>query len=393
LLADLGIAVTVWRLIHDEGVPAAAGLATDEALMLRYARDHEPAEEAATMRLYTYRPHCALIGRYQDLEAEVDIDACRRRGIEVARRPTGGGAIIMGPGQLGVAVTTRAPAGIGPRDLLRQYAGGIVTGLARLGVAARFRGKNDLEVAGRKIAGLGLYVDDRGALLFHASVLADLDVSLMLSVLRIPGAKLADKGAARVHERVTTVSRECGRRFAGLDLRDAIAAGVRETLGVTLARSRPVERERARAQALMAERYGAASWTRGRIAGPGARGTAVLKTPAGLVRVYAGVQGDSLSSVMLAGDFSIMPPGLLALEAALRWCRAAPSRIAAVAREVLQDGELGIDPGEVASAIWAAAQSALQRTGEAAPVRLSGSCYFPERADAASEQLAREVPA
>ena len=66
----------VWRLLTDDGVGAAAGLALDEALMSSYSRD-EP-ERPPTLRLYSYRDHCALVGRYQTLEAEVDLAACRR---------------------------------------------------------------------------------------------------------------------------------------------------------------------------------------------------------------------------------------------------------------------------------------------------------------------------
>ncbi len=369
--------MSLWRLITGDGAGAADGLAVDEALMLHYGRDEEPPCEA-TLRLYTYQPYCALVGRYQHLEAEIDLDACRRLGLEVGRRPTGGGAILMGPSQLGVAVTTRAPAGIGPRELLRRYAGGIVTGLARLGVQARFRGKNDLEVGGRKIAGLGLYVDDRGALLFHSSVLADLDIELMLEVLRIPGTKLADKGIERVQERITTVSRETGRAWSGAELREAIAAGFRETLRVELARSALDIPEQRRARELVSERYASPAWLAGRSDG-GSRGTSALKTPAGFVRVYAGVQGDVLSSVMLAGDYSVMPPGLLRLEAALRWSAAQPERIAEVARRELDGDELGVGPDKIAAAVWSAAERALERAAGAAPVRPEGSCYFPEQ--------------
>lgn len=162
-----------WRYITADGVGAAEGLACDEALMTPYGRggDGAATQTPATLRLYTYRPHCALVGRYQSVEDEVDLERCRELGVEINRRPTGGGAIIMGPGQLGVALTARAPADETPRATLKRYAAAVIAGLAALGVAAGFRSKNDLEVGGRKIAGLGLYLDPLGALLFHASVL------------------------------------------------------------------------------------------------------------------------------------------------------------------------------------------------------------------------------
>ena len=49
------------RLITDEGAGAAEGLALDEALMARYARG-QPGQPP-TLRLYTYRSHCALVER------------------------------------------------------------------------------------------------------------------------------------------------------------------------------------------------------------------------------------------------------------------------------------------------------------------------------------------
>ncbi|MGD0441952.1 MAG: hypothetical protein ABSB52_15170, partial [Acidimicrobiales bacterium] len=207
----------VWRLLTDDGAGAAGGLALDEALMSRYARG-EP-DCPPTLRLYSYRDHCALVGRYQTLEAEVDVAACRRTGTEVSRRLTGGGAIVMGSGQLGIAYVDRAPPGQRPRETIEELSAALVAGCARLGIPASFGGKNDLEVNGRKIAGLGLYVDAAGAMLFHASVLADLDVAFMLQVLHIPAAKLADRAAGAVSERITTVSVETGVRHDAATIR------------------------------------------------------------------------------------------------------------------------------------------------------------------------------
>lgn len=371
--------MTRWRYLSDDGAGAAAGLAADEAAMRRYGRGETPAEEA-TLRLYSYRPHCALVGRYQSLEDEVDLKRCAAREVQVGRRPTGGGAILMGPGQLGVAVATRAGAREPPRALLRRYAAGVIAGLGRLGVAAAFRSKNDLEVGGRKIAGLGLYLDPWGVVLFHASVLADLDVALMLEVLRIPGAKLSDKAVARVGQRVTTVSRELGRELAAADVRDAIRRGFAATFGLDLVPGRLDEQERARRDELVETRYAAAAWLGERGPRRDARGSALLKTPEGLLRVYVGLHGETIKSALFAGDFNVLPAGLPRLEAALKWCRAEPRRIAEAAASTLAPGDLGVPPESVAAAVWEAAGAALelQRCGH--PKRLTGSCYFPQPA-------------
>ena len=369
---------STWRYLTDEGVGAAAGLAADEALMLRYGRDERSATEA-TLRLYTYRSHCALVGRYQNLEDEVDLGACSVRSVQHGRRPTGGGAIVMGAGQLGVAVCTQAPAGIAPKDLLRRYAEGVIAGLARIGIDAAFRSKNDLEVGGRKIAGLGLYVDDRGALLFHTSLLADLDIPLMLEVLKIPGAKLSDKAVERVADRVTTVSRELGRTVTAIDVREDMKEGFATALELRLCSGEMEAAERAQMEVLVRDRYANNEWINQRSPLADARGTAGLKTPEGFVRVYVGVHGDTIKSLLVAGDFNTLPAGVSRLEAALRWSPAEPAQIAAVCERELNGSDLGVPAPVVAEAIWQATTRALERDREAHPVRAEGSCYFPEK--------------
>ncbi len=382
--------MTTWRYLSDDGAGAAGGLATDEALMSRHGREGEAAAGDATLRLYTYRPHCTLVGRYQNLGEEVDLDACRARGFEVGRRPTGGGAIIMGPGQLGVAVAARADAERTPRELLGRYAEGVIAGLRRLGVEAAFRSKNDLEVSGRKIAGLGLYLDAEGAVLFHSSVLVDLDVALMLEVLRIPGAKLSDKShlpasggtpIRRVSERVTTVRRELAQPIEVDGVRQAVAAGFAETFGVELEAGALGAAERRRRDRLIEERYGNDAWIHQRSPRRDARGSALLKTPGGLMRIYVATHGEVIKSALITGDFNVLPPAVGELEAALRWCRAEPDRIRELTARAFSAGELGVPAETIAGAVWEAAENALKLERRGHPLRLEGSCYFPEAED------------
>jgi lipoate---protein ligase len=359
-----------WRLLADDGAGAAEGLALDEALMARYARG-EP-DQPPTLRLYTYRSHCALVGRYQNLEAEVDLAACERTGTPVSRRPTGGGAIIMGAGQLGVAVTSRAPAGKRPREIIEELAAAVTAGLAELGITAVFRGKNDLEAGGRKIAGLGLYVDQAGAMLFHASVLADLDIPFMLEVLRIPAAKLADKAAAAVAQRVTTVTEQTSRPWDGAVLRHLIASGFTRTFGATLEPAEPDPAERALAATLATE-----SWLGDRSMSADGSGSAVLKTPAGLARIYLTTHGDLVKNAIIVGDFNELPPALVEMESALRWRRLDERAVTDVVTRSGAAPALGVSAGQLTRAVLEAGRQAGERL-TAAPVRAVGSCYFPE---------------
>ncbi len=339
----------VWRLLADDGAGAADGLALDEALMSRYARGGPDCPP--TLRLYSYRNHCALVGRYQDLEAEVDLAACRRRGTEVSRRLTGGGAIVMGSGQLGIAYVDGAPAGRPPREIIEEFSAALAAGLAQLGVTVAFHGKNDLETGGRKVAGLGLYVDPAGAMLFHASVLADLDVELMLQVLRVPAAKRAGRAIATVPERVTTVSAETGRPHDATTVRPAVARGFASTFGVHLEPGRPDLAEQAQAGALAAGRYRSPAWLSERSGVADGGGSALLKAPAGLARIYITTHGDLVKSAMVAGDFNELAPQLVALESGLRWRRLDEHAVAAAVSASGAADALGVPAAQLVAAV------------------------------------------
>lgn len=363
-----------WRFLTHDGVGAAAGLAVDEALMKTHRRDLELS--APTLRLYTYASHCGLVGRYQNLEAEIDLDACDETDTAVGRRPTGGGAIVMGTGQLGVAVAARAQAGQ-PKELLKTYAAAIVRGLEEVGITASFRGKNDLEVNGRKIAGLGVCVDDHGALLFHSSILADLDVPFMLKVLRIPAAKLGDKAVAAVSERVTTVARETGESWTGSALRDVISTGFEKEFGISLGPGSLTPDEEAEASSLEAEKYAHPDWIFQRSPSADLQGTTLLKTPEGLMRVYLSLENGAIKNVLFAGDFNEFPDALVRIESALRWVRLDADRVeAVVARACGGDDAFQVPPEQIVQAILEAGERASSR--QAAHPDRQGSCYFPE---------------
>ncbi|MFV1991133.1 MAG: biotin/lipoate A/B protein ligase family protein, partial [Acidimicrobiales bacterium] len=362
-------------LLTQHGAGGAQGLALDESLMGNYARGTD--DSPPTLRLYTYKDHSALCGRYQNLPAEINIEACERTGTEYNRRPTGGGAIVMGAGQLGIAVVTRAPVSEHPKLLLERFSAGIITGLAKLGVDAAFAGKNDLKVDGRKIAGLGLYLDGAAGLLFHSSVLADLDIGFMLEVLDTPASKLGSAGIDAVKERVTTVSRETAESWNGTSLSDVIGLGFCDALGIDLDESRITAEEQSRAGVLVETKFSTDEWRLQRSPRSDTTGSAVLRTPAGHIRLYLSMNGDTIKSALFTGDFNALPASLAAFESSLKWTRADRGQLARVAAETCgTDTGLGVPVDDLVSTVLEAAEQVATRT-IAAP-DIEGSCYFPE---------------
>jgi hypothetical protein len=106
----------------------------------------------------------------------------------------------------------------------------------------------------------------------------------------------------------------------------------------------------------------------------------VFKTPEGLVRCYLALHGPTIKSALFAGDFNTVPEPLARFEASLRWARLEEASLERLAAASCPDGTgLGVPPSELVKAVLTAGERAAQNSPEmAAPVRPSGSCYFPE---------------
>ena len=307
-----------WRLI-DTGVrPAAENMALDRALL-------ESCQAGApnTLRFLRFEPS-ALIGFHQSVSQELDIDYCRREGIGISRRITGGGALYCDQGQIGweLFVDRRTFATGDMLAIARTVCGIAVEGLRSLGVDAAFRPRNDIEVAGRKIGGTGGAFDGN-ALLYQGTVLIDFDVERMLRVLRIPQEKLSDKAIASARERITTLR-------AWLSDATPSAATVQAAFARAFAQGLGVSFEAGDLSAVERDLYG-----RYRIEMAGddwifetdrprievATASAMRKTAGGLVRVMATVDTvrERLKQAFITGDFFINPRrAIIDLEAALR---------------------------------------------------------------------------
>lgn len=353
-----------WRLFVDDGATHSGGLALDECLTGRVGQ----GLSAPVLRLYTYR-FCALVGRFQNAANELHLDTCAAEGIPVNRRPTGGGAIVMGPDQLGIALmlpAARAGAFSEARALMARFADGLVQGLRTLGIEARFRGKNDLEVDGRKLAGLGVFKHPAGGLLFHASLLVDLDVGRMLRILNTPFEKITDKEIATVGARTSTVRKETGAPLTVDAVRTAVAEGYARAFGVALAPDAPTAEERVAVAALEAEKYLHPAWVQQAPEVADHFGAVRVKTPAGLLDVRVTLAGPMIKAAFIAGDFIASDSAVAALEAGLRWHAAEPGTVQATLESLYgrwADGLGGIPLEALSGAVNGAVAQAVSGAG------------------------------
>ncbi|MEE2888036.1 MAG: lipoate protein ligase C-terminal domain-containing protein [Planctomycetota bacterium] len=356
-----------WQLITADGVEAAHGLAADEVLCRQVGAGRSPA----TLRLYTYRSHCALVGRFQNLAQELHLDYCEGHDVQINRRPTGGGAILMGRDQLGitVALNGRGPAMHGrARDLMEQFSGGLLHGLQQLGVAAKFRGKNDLEVGGRKIAGLGIYRDSNGGLLFHGSLLVDLDVPLMARVLRTPFTTIGNRELRIIAKRTTTVREQRGDSIGIEDVRQCVANGFEESFGIRLQRSEHSDEELAAIDALAQDKYFTRAWLHQRSNVPDLSGRQSIRTDAGSIEARVSMAGKTIKSAILLGDFFADEDAIVDLEGRLRWHSSDAAAIEETIREwAYATSTNGLDPVAIAKVVLAATEGATEDIDDTVP--------------------------
>ncbi|MEM3791270.1 MAG: biotin/lipoate A/B protein ligase family protein [Candidatus Micrarchaeaceae archaeon] len=158
----------------------------------------------STIRFYKWKPSAVSIGRFQSMEEEVDIEACKSNGIDYVRRITGGGTVFHSSfGEITYSVISREEEFKDIMGTYREICGWIVDALYSLGITASFSPINDITVNGKKISG-NAQARKGNVMLQHGTILYDLD-PMMFKVLRVGKEKLSDKGIASPEERVTSV--------------------------------------------------------------------------------------------------------------------------------------------------------------------------------------------
>ncbi len=260
------------------------------------------------LRFHRSRP-TACVGRHQAIDRELRLDWCRARGIETARRVTGGGALYLDQGQLGVSLLVRQDSFPGLAAALERFCRALAGGLAQLGVVAEYKAPNDLELDGRKIA--SAFAARAGdSLLLQATLLLDADIRAMLEALRVPTEKLSADGVACARERLTTLGQCLGHLPEPRRITAALEQGIAAELGLACRPAGPETLDTLGVRYSAAEEQGFAhliDWS-----GHGAA-EAVHRTPGGVLRARAQLDpaGRRMIGVQFAGDVHLHPADLL----------------------------------------------------------------------------------
>ncbi|MBW1714363.1 MAG: hypothetical protein JRJ77_00840 [Deltaproteobacteria bacterium] len=319
--------MTSWRLFKDtvNPVSTALGLSIDDTLPLSLSQHGSPP----ILHLYIFKPS-AIVGKYQDINAALKLDRCRHRQIEHNRRSTGGGTVIMGPKvvALGLGITFDHP-GLkgGINGIFESLSTVLMDALQDFGIKAGFRPKNDLEVHGRKIAGLSASLDTEKAILFHASLLVDFDISLMLDIMHQPSLKLSDKGYSCFSQRITTIREQLG---CDIDM-DTVVAAIEnafiQKFDISFEVDGPDTWEKKSIQEFFTTRYTNPDWIFSHKHPRSSMGVSAVKTPGGLLEIYLALAGNTIEHIMITGDFFSTTKDINLLESSLKWTSAKREKI------------------------------------------------------------------
>ncbi len=261
-----------WRLLVTEPVDGATNMAIDEAVWLGRRAGASPP----TIRFFAWAPPTVSLGYGQPLDRHVDVAACRRLGVGLVRRLTGGSAIYHdGPErQLTYSVAAAADdIGGGARDLLYSYqwiGRALAGGLRALGAPVEMvgvargdeptpsfcfarTGSCEIELHGRKLVGSAQRRYGR-VFVQHGSILLGVDAERLAEIFPTTEAPLAS---------LTTLEAAFGHRPKFDDVAAALAAAFEREHGLDLRPDGLTADEIASVERLARGKYATDAWLTG----------------------------------------------------------------------------------------------------------------------------------
>ncbi len=244
-----------WELVHDAAYPPVMQMALDQVL----AEEVGAGRRKPTLRIWEWESPAVVIGSFQSLKNEVDLDNAKKHGFDVVRRISGGGAMFMEAGSV-ITYSIYAPAelvqGMSFADSYAFLDEWVITALGSLGIDASYQPLNDITSPSGKIGGAAQKRLGSGAVLHHVTMSYDMDGDKMVEVLRIGREKMSDKGTKSANKRVDPLRSQTG--LSRAEIIDTMIDTFRSLHSLTPGSVTAAELERA--EQLVTEKFGTADW-------------------------------------------------------------------------------------------------------------------------------------
>ncbi len=252
-----------WRLLKLETDNAFRNMAVDEAILRQRVRGTVPN----TLRFYRWKPSAVSIGKFQKLENEVNLANCKRLGVDAVRRISGGGTVYHDAENEVTYSIIAKTEDLGTSDVAEVYQrvyAAINEALRVMGIAADYSPgdmKNcpNLTVQGKKISG-SAQANKSGVVLQHGTLLLDVDLTRMFTVLRVPWANSCMQVVNVAKNKITSIQNELGHAITPETASNAIAHGFKVALNIQFAEGKLTSEEKELAEKLCKEKYSTDEW-------------------------------------------------------------------------------------------------------------------------------------
>jgi len=256
--------MTVWRLLRLETNDAFSNMAIDEAIVTARIKGVVPN----TLRFYRWNPSAVSIGRFQNVFNEVHVENCRRHGVDIVRRITGGGTVYHDfKGEITYSVIVREED-LGMSDVVVAYrtiCNGLIEAAKILGVNADFnpgdpRNCPNITIDMKKISGSAQF-HKGGILLQHGTFLLDVDLTKMFTFLRVPWAKTIADVICIAKDRITSIKHEIESKISEEKAHQALVKGFERAFNTQFKKEETLTTfERKLAEKLRREKYATEKW-------------------------------------------------------------------------------------------------------------------------------------
>lgn len=252
----------VWRFLSLEIRNGYWNMALDEAILEGVIEKTSPY----SIRLYKWKPSTVSIGRNQSLSSEVDLETARKKGYNIVRRITGGGAVFhdaKGEITYSIVCPVNFLANLGAKRVMEQFeiiTQGIIEGLREYGLKPE---KGVIHcpaifLEGKKFSG-NAQTRKRGILLQHGTILLDIDPDEMYSVLTPPPTVTKSRMVQSVKAKCIGIRERLG-EFEENRFVSSLKIGFENVLGVQLKNGKFIKEEKSRAKQLVNEKYKRKEW-------------------------------------------------------------------------------------------------------------------------------------